>query len=268
MYIPSPSYPDPSSDIGLVTALTSKRKASSSAAPKTTKRANSSASLISSRDGLGAYTLHPQKYDASRIIYSNENFVAINDLYPKSSVHTLLLPRDPKFNLKHPFDAFEDARFLEIVRVEVKKLKTLVAKELRRKYGPFSKQDEQREAILNGDIEIPDGEELPEGRDWEREVRAGIHAHPSMNHLHVHVMSVDRYSDCLKHRKHYNSFATDFFVPIEDFPLARDDRRMHPGREGYLSSDMKCWRCGKNFGNKFARLKQHLAEEFEEWRKE
>jgi aprataxin len=89
-----------------------------------------------------------------------------------------------------------------------------------------------------------------------------------MNHLHVHVMSADRYSECMKHRKHYNSFATPFFVELDAFPLAEDDPRRHPERQGYLNSDLKCWRCGEKFGNKFARLKEHLAVEFELWKRE
>ena len=155
--------------------------------------------------------------------------------------------------------------FLESVGKEVDKLKKLVAAELRRKFGKFSSQDKAREAVLNGEVELGDGGELPAGRDWEKDVKAGVHAHPSMNHLHVHVLSVDRYSECMRHRKHYNSFATEFFVPMQDFPLAKDDVRRH---ERYLERDLVCWRCGRNFGNKFARLKEHLAEEFESWRKE
>lgn len=89
-----------------------------------------------------------------------------------------------------------------------------------------------------------------------------------MNHLHIHVISRDHYSDFLKHSKHYNSFNTPFFVDLEAFPLNEHDDRRHPGREGYLKSDLKCWRCGQNFGNKFARLKEHLAVEFEEWKSE
>jgi aprataxin len=247
--------------------MTPKRKASPSSS-QSSKKPHHSNSVFNRRDGLGAYTLHPEKYNSSVVIYHNENFVAINDLYPKSSVHTLLLPRSTNHNYLHPFDAFEDPEFLSLVQAETTRLVSLVAKELQRKYGPFSKQDSKREAILNGEVDIPDGEDLPEGRDWKKEVRAGIHAHPSMNHLHVHVMSVDRSSECLRHRKHYNSFATPFFVPVEDFPLAKDDVRRHPGKEGYLQRDMECWRCGRNFGNRFAKLKEHLAEEFEEWKAE
>ncbi|KAH7305657.1 HIT domain-containing protein [Rhexocercosporidium sp. MPI-PUGE-AT-0058] len=249
-------------------ALMSKRKASSASPSPSTSKKPYNKNTLSPRDGLGAYINHPEKYDASRIIFHDDNFVAINDLYPKSSVHALLLPRSQEHTLQHPFDAFEDAEFLVSVQEQAAKLRDIVGKELQRRYGKFSKQDIPRERVLNGEVEIERAEDMPVGRDWNKEVKVGIHAHPSMNHLHIHVLSVDRYSECLKHRKHYNSFATPFFVELADFPLAKDDVRRHPGKEGYLSSDLLCWRCRANFGNKFARLKEHLREEFEEWKKE
>ena len=55
---------------------------------------------------------------------------------------------------------------------------------------------------------------------------------------------------------------------MENFPLEKEDPRRHPGRERYMEWDLVCWRCGRGFGNKFARLKEHLGEEFEAWRKE
>ena len=220
------------------------------------------------RGGLWPYIASPEKYGPERMIYYNEDFVAINDLYSKSTIHTLLLPRSAVHTELHPFDAFEDPEFLASVRAEVEKLRLLGAKELRRKFGKFSAEDAAREAVLKGEVELGDGEELPEGRDWLKSVKAGIHAYPSMHHLHVHVMSVDRMGESLKHRRHYNSFETGFFVPIEDFPLAQDDLRRHPSKQKYLECDMKCWRCGKNFTNHFKRLQEHLAEEFKEWKKQ
>ncbi len=231
------------------------------------KQQKERAMSFSGRDGLGAYIHDPTAFTSSEVIYHNDDFVAITDLYPKSSVHTLLLPRSP-LNKLHPFDAFENPQFLESVQKEVKVLRNIVANELRRRYGKFSRKDQARERVLNGEDDIPDGQDLPAGRDWEKDVMVGIHAHPSMNHLHVHVLSVDRYSECLRHRKHYNSFATPFFIDVADFPLDKDDVRRHPGREGYLDSSLKCWRCGRDFGKSFARLKEHLKEEFEEWKKE
>ncbi|KAL4893454.1 HIT-like domain-containing protein [Aspergillus ambiguus] len=219
---------------------------------------------VGARDGLGAYIAHPERYPPSVVVYSNDDFVAIHDLFPKSTLHLLLLPRDPAKTRLHPFDAFDDAAFLAKVQAEARKLRTLAAGELRRRYGRFSAQDRERQQALDAD---PPPDELPAGRDWERDIMCGIHARPSMNHLHVHVISVDRYSDRLKHRKHYNSFATPFFVPLEDFPLAKDDVRRHPGREGYLQREYVCWACGEKFGNGFSRLKAHLEEEFDRWKR-
>lgn len=168
----------------------------------------------------------------------------------------------------HPFEALEDPVFLTSIKLEAAKLKTLVAKELQRKYGQFSAQDEARERTLNDEADLPSDGKLPAGRDWEAEVRVGIHAHPSMSHLHIHVLSVDRFSESMKHRKHYNSFNTPFFIDVEDFPLAKDDIRRHPTGQGYLASDLTCWRCGKGFGNKFRLLKTHLVVEFDKWKRE
>ena len=221
------------------------------------------------RDGLGAYITRPETFPPSRVIYHSPSFVVINDLFPKSSIHVLVLACDPSKHFLHPFEAFEDSVFLSEVKTEVAKVKTLAAKELRRRFGKFSGKEQARHAALDDAADDAVGDDgVPARRDWESEIVAGVHAVPSMNHLHVHVLSRDRFSECLKHRKHYNSFATGFMVPLEDFPLEADDRRRHPGTEGFLNEDLKCWRCGINFGNKFVKLKQHLAEEFEMWRRE
>lgn len=221
------------------------------------------------RDGLGAYITHPASFPASRVIYHDEKWVVINDLFPKSSIHLLLLPRDPAKQKLHPFDAFEDVEFLKEVQAEVKKIRILVAKELHRRFGKFSKLDQEREKAL-GAVEDLDtlSPDIPKGRDWSTSIISGIHAGPSMNHLHVHILSIDRHSECLRHRKHYNSFSTPFFVPVEHFPLEKDDPRRHAGKGRYLERELVCWRCERDFGNKFARLKEHLGHEFEAWRKE
>ncbi|KAJ5246491.1 Aprataxin-like protein [Penicillium chermesinum] len=215
------------------------------------------------RDDLGAYVRNPESFPKD-VIYQNEEFVAIRDKFPKSSLHLLLLPRDRIKMRKHPFEAFKDAEFLEKVKVEAGKLQKLAASELRRMYGKDSAQEKVRQAALDAH---PPPDELPAGRDWVKEIKCGVHAVPSMNDLHIHVIAVDHYSERMKHRKHYNSFATPFFVPLEDFPLKSDDSRWHPEREGYLRRDLVCWRCGRNFGNSFEKLKTHLWKEFGEWKK-
>lgn len=107
---------------------------------------------------------------------------------------------------------------------------------------------------------------LPPGRDWSKDIVVGVHTHPSMNHLHIHIFSRDMHSDWMKHKKHYLSFNSSFLVQLDEFPLEEDSKRFSPG--DWPSWDMKCWRCGKNFKNKFAALKQHLNEEFDEWKRE
>ena len=135
------------------------------------KSIKTNSKIFFGRDGLGAYTNNPSGFPQSRVIYYNGDFVAINDLYPKSSVHTLLLPRFHE--TLHPFEAFEDLELLGSVQQEAKKLRTFVAKELRRKYGQFSAKEQARERALNGDDEILDGQDLPIGRDWEKDVMVG-----------------------------------------------------------------------------------------------
>jgi aprataxin len=107
---------------------------------------------------------------------------------------------------------------------------------------------------------------LPPGRDWQAEIIAGVHTHPSMNHLHIHIISREMASPWMKKKNHYLSFQTSFFAKMEEFPLVDGSERFKPGH--WLDWEMKCWRCGKGFGNKFAALKRHLEEEFEVWKRE
>ncbi|KAH0346042.1 HIT-like protein, partial [Aureobasidium melanogenum] len=147
------------------------------------------------RDGLGVYTVDPDAYD--RVLFNNEHAVIIKDMFPKSSVHLLVLPKSDR-NLLHPFKAFEDPQLLADIKVEVERAKQMVASELRRKYGQFSKSEQAR--IQARDSDDPP-EVLPEGRDWMKEIITGVHAVPSMNHLHVHVMSRDMLLDGATARK-------------------------------------------------------------------
>lgn len=296
-----------------------------------------------SRDALGMYIDNPGAYMgttsigggssskvdsalsvAGQVIYYTDAFVCIHDKFPKASVHCLLLPRDPALCKQHPVvllsrrDEAADA-FLQAVRAEADKLRTIVAAELRRQFGQFSSADAAREAVLRGEVDMDAGGDaaaaagqatLPAGRDWAKDVIVGVHARPSMNHLHVHILSRDMHSEKMRHRKHYNSFTTPFLVPLDEFPLAANDPRQPyavraqsarggdslssetaddtggaadsggdgedaEGEDGkgdhhlnFLQSDMRCWRCGRNFGNRFQELKRHLDVEFEAWRRE
>jgi aprataxin len=179
-----------------------------------------------------------------------------------------------EFYNDHPLTLLStNPSFFAEVRKRVDRLKILAASELRRKFGQHSASDAPYQSALEAMMRLPDPPPadqrealLPPGRDWLAEIKAGAHTHPSMHHMHIHIISNDMHSPCLKHKKHYLSFNTSFLVPMEDFPLEEGSKRFHPGN--WPNWDMVCWRCGKNFANKFAALKKHLDDEFEEWKKE
>jgi len=216
------------------------------------------------KDALLSYIQAPE--GDPMVIYFNSLWVLIRDKYPKSSVHLLLLPRDPTFYRQHPFRAFNDAEFLKSARAEAIRGVDVAASELRRIYGRYSALEKVRIEAMELD-DPPD--ELPPGRDWRRDIKVGVHAYPSMSHLHIHIFSADRCHTMMKYSNHYNTFNTDFFVPLHDFPLSQDDDRWQPERlREYRDSALLCWRCGKSFGRSMKQLKNHLDEELLEWQAE
>lgn len=110
--------------------------------------------LFSRRDGLAAYTIDPASFPNSRVIYFNEKFTVIYDLFPKSVIHVLILPRDPKKSILRPQEAFDDPEFLEDCKQELKKVHGMVASELQRNLGKFSKKEQAR-------IRAMDSEDIP-----------------------------------------------------------------------------------------------------------
>ncbi|KAK3339130.1 HIT-like domain-containing protein [Neurospora tetraspora] len=214
---------------------------------------------------LVEYIDHPDRFP-QQVIRVTDKTVLIRDAFPKATVHLLLLPRSPAHHDLHPHQAFEDRDFLAMMRDEAASAARLAAAELKRKLSTFSASSKARNEAMDKGVPF---DQLPEGRDYLSDIRIGVHAHPSMDHLHVHIISCDMHSDKVKHRKHYNSFNTPFFIPLEDCPLAEDDeRRKTSFQNANLSKGFVCWRCGQEFGNKFAELKRHLETEFEQWKKE
>ncbi|KAI5810931.1 HIT-like domain-containing protein [Peziza echinospora] len=211
-----------------------------------------------------------------QILHTLPFYILIPDAYPKSTLHLLLILRTHPENLTPPLTLFSPptpshTTHLQHALEAASFARTLVAKELKRRFnGPTGNASVAR---------------------WEREVRVGIHSVPSMDTLHIHVMSPDMVSERIKGRKHYNAFNTGFFVGLEEFPILEEDERRRrrkgvggPGgllgrsrklgsereqeeevREGWTSRELRCWRCGRGFGNKWVKLKEHLVEEKKLW---
>ncbi|KAH6576129.1 hypothetical protein BASA60_004684 [Batrachochytrium salamandrivorans] len=95
-------------------------------------------------------------------------------------------------------------------------------------------------------------------------VQVGFHAVPSMRQLHLHIISTDFDSPCMKTKLHYNSFVTSFFIPVEEFieKLDRPGGAIHIDREEYealiKTTPLKCRCCGEVF-KQMPALKLHLS---------
>jgi len=95
----------------------------------------------------------------------------------------------------------------------------------------------------------------------ESEFRIGYHCEPSMSQVHLHVISTDFVSTCLKHKKHWNSFNTNYFVPssvvinkIETDGGYLGDKDL---AKQYLDTPLRCNHCSFTPVN-FPELKKHL----------
>lgn len=253
--------------------------------------------------GLGYYhslateptsSIPPNPSTPSLILHATPHTLLIRDIYPKSKLHLLLLPRDKSKWFLHPFDAFSDTEdgraFLSLMKTELERATGFAAEEMRRRYGHLSQSEKERRDALDVALRAsvspspePKSTEdsstrttsppLPEGRNYTLTLKSGLHATPSMAHLHIHILSIEHTSPSLKIPKHYNSFTTPFLVPLTRFPIPPDDRiRDGTYQIECLSAELKCWRCGMTgFGKGVGgvrKLKGHLEGEFEEWIRE
>ncbi|KAK1777142.1 HIT-like domain-containing protein, partial [Copromyces sp. CBS 386.78] len=193
-----------------------KLDASSSAGARSSSHKNTAKSKWSG--ALLEYIDHPDRFP-QHVIRVTDNTVLIRDRFPKATVHLLLLPRSPAHYDLHPHQAFQEQDFLAMMRHEAASAARLAAAELQRELSTFSASSKARNEAMDKGVPF---DQLPEGRDYLSDIRVGVHAHPSMDHLHVHIISRDMHSAKVKHRKHYNSFNTPFFIPLDDYPLAED----------------------------------------------
>lgn len=209
------------------------------------------------------------------VLFHDDTALIVRDAYPKSKFHYLVIPRLAKITHKHPFDVFKNNPTLyDILATYVERAKDMIVEEM------------QLTQHFAPDNPMTDAEYRA------RFIRAGVHAAPSLANFHIHVISQDFESPCLKHKKHYNSFTTEFFVSYDDLePFDNNSFRDY----GYASdsdagdtsdasdaapsmpslirdpqilnkiireSPLVCTYCGVSFGSGFSRLKLHLALEY------
>lgn len=147
--------------------------------------------VMSYRFAFEPFIAEPQKFPDVVLFYDDE-VIIIRDGFPKSVRHWLVIPRDKEISRLDPVLALKNVKNYTMLKPYVDKAKSMIIKELQAEY--------------NG--------------DWLTFVKCGVHAIPSLANLHIHVILQDFNSNRMKHKKHYNSFTTPFFIPFESFDPA------------------------------------------------
>ncbi|KAJ7994339.1 hypothetical protein DPEC_G00264840 [Dallia pectoralis] len=161
--------------------------------------------------------------DPKMQVYKDDRVVVIKDKYPKARYHWLVLPWESIPSVKA----------------------------LRREHCDLLRHMEQ---VADGVVEqhCPDHNLL--------KFRLGYHAIPSMSQVHLHVISQDFDSPCLKNKKHWNSFTTNYFIDSKEIigMLEKDGRvTVKEGTEDLLKLNLRCHVCGAEIST-IPKLKEHL----------
>lgn len=153
--------------------------------------------------------------------YTTKHYVCVADKYPKARTHFLLLPR----------------RDTGLCVDSVDRLTRKNAAQLRDFHAHATRI-------------VEDVVKCSKGSMSSKDVQIGYHAVPSLRPLHLHIISCDFVSDCMKTKKHWNSFTTNFFMlpsTVESLLSASGDAACIRTRTSALKSALKmplrCHRC-------------------------
>ncbi|XP_014243448.1 aprataxin [Cimex lectularius] len=160
--------------------------------------------------------------DPNKIIYSDEMMSVIVDPYAKSEKHFLVVA-------KKDISSISSAK-----KEDLEILKAMDAK----------------------------GREIAKAKGEGKQFKFGYHAEPSMERLHLHVISDDFNSPALKNLKHWNSFNTSFFIDSEKAikDLEKEGKVILPSKDEineYLKTKLKCHKC-EFVPKNMPKLKTHL----------
>ncbi|XP_029286676.1 aprataxin isoform X2 [Cottoperca gobio] len=160
--------------------------------------------------------------DSKMQVYKDDKVVVIKDKYPKARYHWLVLP-------------WQTISSLKVLREE----HCALVKHMQQVADQMVQQ-------------CPDASSL--------RFRTGYHAIPSMSQVHLHVISQDFDSPCLKNKKHWNSFTTDYFMESHDVIQMLETNGRVTVKEGsseLLKLPLRCHVCRKEFPT-IPALKEHL----------
>ncbi|XP_031132918.1 aprataxin isoform X1 [Sander lucioperca] len=207
------------------------REASSMKTAKQTDKVSVSVSheeATKNSEGFGHWSqgLKTSMQDPKMQVYKDDKVVVIKDKYPKARYHWLVLPWQTISSLKA----------------------------LRREHCDLVKHMQK---VADQMVQqCPDASLL--------RFRTGYHAIPSMSHVHLHVISQDFDSPCLKNKKHWNSFTTDYFMESHSVIQMLETNGRVTVKEGtgeLLKLPLCCHMCHKELST-IPALKEHLKSHF------
>ncbi|KAJ7740666.1 HIT-like domain-containing protein [Mycena maculata] len=202
---------------------------------------------------LRTYALtNPSKLPPSVLFSHSPTSLTVYDAFPKSIFHFLILPR-----VQPPLVASDLSDLRKLLNGDKERAKEVIA---------ALSEDAK---TLRKEIE----EEMLSRYGFKWGIWTGFHGAPSMDHLHLHVLSDDLCSDRMKNKKHYNSFhpKLGFFLDVDEVlswfdaepsyysAMAKLDTKHY---EAMLKTDLVCYRCNANMKN-IPSLKAHLQEEWD-----
>ncbi|KND05106.1 uncharacterized protein SPPG_00780 [Spizellomyces punctatus DAOM BR117] len=166
---------------GTKVATEAKAETSTTSQIDSADKDESQASSPSWKDALKRICQSPESFNSDVVKHYDDRTVTIADLFPKAKCHFLVMPRQI-------INDFEDLTLEHLT----------VLDDLR----------ERAEQLIASHHE----------QDPSLTFKCGFHALPSMRQLHLHVISTDFCSPNMfksGQRKHWNSYNTSFFVPLE-----------------------------------------------------
>ncbi|XP_050616767.1 aprataxin isoform X5 [Macaca thibetana thibetana] len=176
------------------------------------------------KESLGHWSqgLKISMQDPKMQVYKDEQVVVIKDKYPKARYHWLVLP----------WTAISSLKAVTREHLELLKHMHTVGEKVIVDFAGSSKL----------------------------RFRLGYHAIPSMSHVHLHVISQDFDSPCLKNKKHWNSFNTEYFLESQAvIEMVQEAGRVtvRDGMPELLKLPLRCHECQQLLPS-IPQLKEHL----------
>lgn len=183
---------------------------------------------VNQKSGHWSQGLKQALKDPNNIIYESKNLSVIHDKYPKAKKH-----------------------FLVVSKIDISSMRAL---------------NKNHVPLIEEMIEVGENLQTQEKKNNSKMTfKMGFHAVPSMTRLHMHVISTDFDSICLKNKRHWNSFTTSFFRSASQILSELKTRSCISIDNSFykrlLEGPLKCHICNEKPKN-IPRLKDHIKTHF------